>query len=71
MGTLNKFAKSCERIKNESRHMFYKFVPSVVLCYFCENSMIAGTLLVLKDAFANDLQTYKQFLTLVFLLIMR
>ena len=32
--------------------MFCKFVLSTLLCYFCENSMIADTALVVKDAFA-------------------
>ena len=50
--TLNKYAKPCEWIESESRHMFYKIDQSALICHFSEKSMIARAALVLKDAFA-------------------
>ena len=50
IGTLNKFTKPCEWIESERRHVRQMCIA--IIWYFCENSMIAGTGLVLKDAFA-------------------
>ena len=52
MCTLNKYAKPCEWIESESRHMLYKIDLSALICHFFEKSMIARAALVLKDAFA-------------------
>ena len=52
MGTLSKFAKPIWWIESESRHIFYKVVPSAHIRYLCENSMIAHPALVMKDTFA-------------------
>ena len=52
MGTWSKFAKPIDSFESESRHMFWKLVPSAHIRYFCEISMIARSALTLKDTFA-------------------
>ena len=51
--TLNKIAERVSTFTCNSITLFCKLVQSVHICYFCENSMMARTALVPKDAFAS------------------
>ena len=52
MGTWNKFLEHVSTFTFKWLNWFCKLAPSAYICYFCENSMIAHSALVMKDTFA-------------------
>ena len=52
MGTWNKFLERVSTFTFKSLNWFRKPAPSAHIRYFCENSMIAHSALVMKDTFA-------------------
>ena len=52
MGTWNKFLEHMSTFTFKWLNWFCKLAPSAHIRYFCENSMIAHSALVMKDTFA-------------------
>ena len=52
MDTWNKFLEHVSTFTFKSLNWFCKLAPSAHIRYFCENSMIAHSSLVMKDTFA-------------------
>ena len=59
MGTWNKFLEHVSTFTFKSLHWFCKLAPSAHIRYFCENSMIANSALVMKDTYAPRFASMK------------